>query len=83
MAKYIVKGQWHREQYGHVYTVKAANSNGRILAVVNVEVPIDPATDLRGRFGDDFVDEIERTANEDVKRVAQGWEKPAPQKVAS
>jgi len=83
MANFIVKGQWRREQYGHVYTAKAATPDGRILAVVNVEVPLDVAIDMRGRFGGDFVDEIERTAQEDVKRVAEGWEKPKHQKVAS
>ena len=73
-AEFQVKGQWRTESYGHVYTAKAVTPSGRILGVVNIEVPLDILVRIRDRFGDNWVDEVERSASAQVAQVAQGWD---------
>lgn len=74
MAQFTVKGAWRTEGYGHVYTAKAVAQTGRILAVVNIEVPLDVGIDIRQRFGEAWVAEVERAAADQVTRAAHGWD---------
>lgn len=77
MAEFTVKGTWRKENYGHVYTAKAVTSTGRVLAVVNIEVPLDIQVDIRERFGGDWVEHVQQAARDQVTQVAEGWERPA------
>jgi hypothetical protein len=72
-----VRGDWRTEDYGHIYTAKAVTKSGRILAVVNIEVPLDVEIGMRDRFGDDWVEHVEQAAQEQVTTVAHGWDIPA------
>jgi hypothetical protein len=69
-----IKGGWRKETYGHVYTAKALTETGRILAVVNIEVPLNVAVDIHQRFGEEWVREVERSAQDQVRRAASGWD---------
>mgnify|MGYP001495014778 CR=1 FL=1 len=70
--KFIVKGEWHDEQIARVYTARAVTPTGRILAVVNIEVPLMVGVDLKDRFGAELIEEIERSAEEDASKIAAG-----------
>jgi hypothetical protein len=72
-----IKGQWRKEAYGHIYTVKALTETGRILAIVNIEVPLDITVDIHQRFGENWVREVEHSAEDQVRRAASGWDTPA------
>lgn len=73
-TEFSVKGEWYTEGYAHVYTAKAVAVSGRVLGVVNIEVPLDVRKDIRERFGDDWVKEVEKSALSQVTRVAEGWD---------
>lgn len=77
MAEFIVKGEWRKEDYGQIYTAKALTKTGRILAVVNVEVPLDVQMDIRQQFGDEWVNHVESAALDQVTQAANGWNRTA------
>jgi hypothetical protein len=74
--EFEVKGEWRTEGFGHVYTAKAVAKTGRVLAVVNVEVPLDVMIDIRDRFGDDWVNHVQDSAHDQVRQAASGWNAP-------
>ncbi|MGD0770009.1 MAG: hypothetical protein ABSB42_17630 [Tepidisphaeraceae bacterium] len=76
MAQFKVKGEWRTENFGHVYTAKAVTETGRILAVVNIEVPLDVQMDIRDRFGAEWVKQVEQAAQNQVTQAAEGWNHP-------
>jgi hypothetical protein len=76
-TEFEVKGEWRKEGYGQVYTAKAVSKTGRILAVVNIEVPLDIQIDIRKRFGREWIDHVEQSARDQVTQVAEGWNHPA------
>ena len=77
MTEFTVKGEWRKESYAQVYTAMAVTKTGRILAVVNIEIPLDVQTDIRQRFGDEWVDHVQGAAHDQVTQVAEGWNRPA------
>ena len=66
-----------QEDYGQVYTAIAVKPSGRVLAVVNIEIPLDVQINIRERFGDEWVEQVEQSAADQVKRAAEGWNHPA------
>jgi hypothetical protein len=75
-TEFEIRGEWRTEDFGHVYTVKAMTAAGRVLAAVNIEVPLDVLVDIRERFGEEWVRHVEQTAQEQVAQVANGWDRP-------
>ena len=71
-AEIMVKGDWRETPEGFVYTAKAVSKLGRILGIVNVNVPVDVAYNLRDIYGLDELEKIEKVAQEQVMTVAKG-----------
>ena len=69
---YTIKGDWHDEEYGQVYTAKAVTPAGRILAIVHAEVPLMVGIDLVQAFGQEGRDEIVKAADDNARRIADG-----------
>jgi hypothetical protein len=70
VKKYNTGGAWHNENYGQVFTAKAVTPTGRILAVVNVEVPLMVGIDLVEALGRQALEEIEKAAKDNASRLA-------------
>ena len=67
-----VNANWHTEETGQVYTVTVSTPSSRVLAVVNVEVPLQPGHRLADRVGEEKVREIEEQARGIARAVADG-----------
>jgi hypothetical protein len=71
-SKFNIRREWRNESTGRVLTVTAVSPTGRVLAVVNVEIPVQVGVDLEDRFGAQVIDDVIKSAEANVTSLANG-----------
>lgn len=78
----LLKERREDRPFGQLLTVTALSSSGRVLAVVEIHVPLAPGFKLSERIGSAAAAKIEEDARDLAMRIASGVQ-AAPQVQAS